>query len=242
MQLSSLFVAVVAAVGAFAQAPDPAINTPSGVQQCLATQLTFSGTSPPFIITVVPAGQAGAAPLTTVGTTSANAITWVANLPLGDYTLVIRDSLGRTNPSGEPSFLSCRRRELSPVVMCHVMFDVHHDRGFPSHFYGTFSILPGIDATCVGAAASSAPAASSPAAATSAPASSPAAATSAPAATSPAASSPASAAANTSKPASASVVSSASAAAATTSKNAASGLQPLGIAGLLGVAGVAALF
>ncbi|KAG8938373.1 hypothetical protein FRC00_000219 [Tulasnella sp. 408] len=73
MQLSSLFVAVVAAVGAFAQAPDPAINTPTGVQQCLPAQLTFSGTSPPFIITVVPAGQAGAAPLTTVGTTSANA-------------------------------------------------------------------------------------------------------------------------------------------------------------------------
>ncbi|KIO31616.1 hypothetical protein M407DRAFT_241719 [Tulasnella calospora MUT 4182] len=206
MQLSSLFVAVVAAVGAFAQAPDPAINTPTGVQQCLPVQLTFSGTSPPFIITVVPAGQAGAAPLTTVGTTSANAITWNANLALGDYTLVIRDSLGRTNPSG------------------------------------TFTILPGTDATCVGssaAPASSAPAASSPAAATSAaPASSPAPATSAPAASSPAVSS---AAAATSKASTASVVSSA-AASATTTHNAASHLQPMGIAGLVGLAGVAALF
>ncbi|KAG8948046.1 hypothetical protein FRC04_010088 [Tulasnella sp. 424] len=85
MQLSSIFLAVVAAVGAFAQttasvaqttntgAPDPSINTPSGVIQCLPVQLTFSGTSPPFIVTIVPGGQAGAAPLTTVGTTSSNA-------------------------------------------------------------------------------------------------------------------------------------------------------------------------
>ncbi|KAL6886039.1 hypothetical protein GGI43DRAFT_418571 [Trichoderma evansii] len=84
------------------QTPDPQINTPSGVVFGLPVQLTFGGTSPPFIITVLPGGQAEAAPLTTVGTFTANAATWVPNLPPGGlYTLLIRDSLGRTNPSGQ---------------------------------------------------------------------------------------------------------------------------------------------
>ncbi|KIO31612.1 hypothetical protein M407DRAFT_4924 [Tulasnella calospora MUT 4182] len=105
MQVSSFFVAIVAAVGVFAQGADPSINTPSGVAQCLIpanVQLTFSGTSPPFIITVVPAGQLGAASLAKVGTTSRNAITWVANLPANtNCNLVIRDSICRINPSGK---------------------------------------------------------------------------------------------------------------------------------------------
>ncbi|KAG8914261.1 hypothetical protein FRC01_004147 [Tulasnella sp. 417] len=104
MQLYSLFVAAFAAVGALAQdpgaVPDPSINTPTGVIQCLPVQLTFSGTSPPFIITIHPGGQADAAPLTTVGTTSETTLTWIANLPPNaNYTCVIRDSIGRTNPS-----------------------------------------------------------------------------------------------------------------------------------------------
>ncbi|KAG8974110.1 hypothetical protein FRC05_007858 [Tulasnella sp. 425] len=87
MQFSSIFLAVVAAVGAFAQTTasvaqttgpaavaDPTINTPSGVQQCLPVQLTFSGTAPPFIITIVPAGQAGAAPLETVGASNGTSL------------------------------------------------------------------------------------------------------------------------------------------------------------------------
>ncbi|KAG8914305.1 hypothetical protein FRC01_004131, partial [Tulasnella sp. 417] len=104
MRLYSLFVAAVAAVSALAQDPpavaDPSINTPTGVIECLPVQLTFSGSSPPFIITIVPGGEPGAAPLTTVGTTSETTLTWVANLPPNvNYTCVIRDSLGRTNPS-----------------------------------------------------------------------------------------------------------------------------------------------
>ncbi|KAG8948045.1 hypothetical protein FRC04_010087 [Tulasnella sp. 424] len=119
MQFSSIFLAVVAAVGAFAQTTasvaqttgpaavaDPTINTPSGVQQCLPVQLTFSGTAPPFIITIVPAGQAGAAPLETVGASNGTSITWNANLPAGqNYTCVIRDSMGRTNPSVVLAFI-----------------------------------------------------------------------------------------------------------------------------------------
>ncbi|KAG8975753.1 hypothetical protein FRB90_009428, partial [Tulasnella sp. 427] len=77
MQLSSrfLFATVVGAAGAFAQTttPDPSINTPTGVIQCQPVQLTFSGTSPPFIITVQPGGDAGAPPLVNVGTTSETA-------------------------------------------------------------------------------------------------------------------------------------------------------------------------
>ncbi|KAG8974113.1 hypothetical protein FRC05_007861 [Tulasnella sp. 425] len=80
MHLSSFFLAFGATVGTFAQTtastaqttasiaqttnpavPDPSINTPSGVIECLP---------PPFIITIVPGGEPGAAPLTTVGTTN----------------------------------------------------------------------------------------------------------------------------------------------------------------------------
>ncbi|KAG8911210.1 hypothetical protein FRC01_005844 [Tulasnella sp. 417] len=181
MQLSSLFIAVIAAVGALAQ--QITINTPQNALQCIPTLLTWSGGAPPFTITVVPAGQASAAPLVTVGPASGSSITWNTNLPEGDYTLVIRDSFNLTSVSG------------------------------------TFQILRGSTA-CMNSSVS-VPVASSPAA------------------SSPAASSSAAA---TSKPASASVVSSSAAAADTTSHNAASSLRPLGIAGLLGLAGVAALF
>ncbi|KAG9042736.1 hypothetical protein FS837_010449 [Tulasnella sp. UAMH 9824] len=106
MHLFSLFVSFVAVVGAFAQTttttgvPDPSINTPTGVIQCQPVQLTYSGTAPPFIITVMPGGQTDVAPLVSLGPTSENAITWVANLsPNNNYTLVIRDQMGRTNPS-----------------------------------------------------------------------------------------------------------------------------------------------
>ncbi|KAG8987327.1 hypothetical protein FRB90_003401 [Tulasnella sp. 427] len=207
MQLSSVFLAVVAAISAFAQAPDPAINTPSGVQQCLPVQLTFSGTSPPFIITIVPAGQPGAAPLTTVGTTSANAITWNANLPAGaSYNCVIRDSMGRTNPSGP------------------------------------FTINPG-DSSCLNgssAAAGSSAAGSSAAPATSqAPATSVVATTTAVPQTTTVAANGSSSVVTTSKASTASVVASPS---ATATKNAGSAAQPMGIAGLVGLVGAAALF
>ncbi|KAG8948048.1 hypothetical protein FRC04_010090 [Tulasnella sp. 424] len=119
MHLSSFFLAFGATVGTFAQTtastaqttasiaqttnpavPDPSINTPSGVIECLPVQLTFSGTKPPFIITIVPGGEPGAAPLTTVGTTNQTSLTWIANLPPNaNYTAVIRDSIGRTGPS-----------------------------------------------------------------------------------------------------------------------------------------------
>ncbi|KIO31613.1 hypothetical protein M407DRAFT_241715 [Tulasnella calospora MUT 4182] len=103
MQLSSFFIAIVVAVGIFAQTPavpDPSINTPTGVIQCQPVQLTCSGTQPPFVITIVPGGEANAAPLETVGTTSENAVTWMADLPTNtNYTLLIRDGMGRTAAS-----------------------------------------------------------------------------------------------------------------------------------------------
>jgi hypothetical protein len=107
MQLTYYFVALISAVGVYAQVADPGINTPGGVQQCLPVQITFSGTSPPFIITVVPGGQANAAPLETIGTTSATALTWTPQQAVGtQLTLLIRDSLGRTNPSAAFTILA----------------------------------------------------------------------------------------------------------------------------------------
>ncbi|KAG8914260.1 hypothetical protein FRC01_004146 [Tulasnella sp. 417] len=103
MRLFSLVLAAAAAIGALAQdpaVPDPSINTPTGVIQCLPVQLTFSGSAPPFIISVVYAGETGAAPLLTCGTTSENVLTWNANLPtIDNYTVLIRDANGRMNGS-----------------------------------------------------------------------------------------------------------------------------------------------
>jgi len=95
------FIALLAAVGVSAQgAADPSINTPTGVVQCLPVQITFSGTAPPFFVTIQPGGNANAAAIVDLGSTSSNSITWIANQPAGtSLTLVIRDSQGRTNPS-----------------------------------------------------------------------------------------------------------------------------------------------
>jgi len=215
MQIISLFAVLAAAVGVFSQAPDPAINTPEGVTECLPVQLTFSGSAPPFVITVQPGGQAGAAPLVTVGTTSATSITWDVNLAAGtSCTLVIRDSEGRTNPSG------------------------------------TFTILPGQSTTCLTASASTAPAtvgaATSSAAVVATTTSAGGAVVSTTASAAVVApitssSSSSSAAASVSASHSSSSTSSAAAAATSTKSGASALQQPLGIVGLLGLAGAAVL-
>ncbi|KAG8904530.1 hypothetical protein FRB99_001613 [Tulasnella sp. 403] len=204
MQLKSFLVALVAAVGVFGQTTtpaDPSINTPTGVTECLPVQLTFSGTQGPWIITVQPAGQAGAAPLTTVGTAPAGttAITWNVNLPAGTAgTLVIRDGLGRTNPSAPFTVLANPTGNVSCL--------------------GTNTVAPASSVPASSAPASSAPASS---AAGSTPASVPA---STPVTTPAGASSAPAASAQT-----------------TSTRNSASSIQPLSLAGLLGIVGVAAL-
>ncbi|KAG8944940.1 hypothetical protein FRC03_001864 [Tulasnella sp. 419] len=96
------FVALIATtfVNAQAGAADPTINTPSGVVVCLPVMLTFSGTQPPFILEIHPGGQPDTPALKTFEPTSANSLTWVVDQPAGtSLTLVIRDAIGRTNPS-----------------------------------------------------------------------------------------------------------------------------------------------
>jgi len=103
MYFAKALFAVAAIAGVFAQTPDPQINTPSGVVECLPIQLTFSGSAPPFVITIEAfTGTGYSTDLTTVGTTSSTSITWTANLPPNGsgYIAVIRDGQGRLGASG----------------------------------------------------------------------------------------------------------------------------------------------
>ncbi|KAG8970580.1 hypothetical protein FRC03_006709 [Tulasnella sp. 419] len=95
------FIAFLAAVAVNAQGgADPSINTPTGVVQCLPVQLTFSGTAPPFFISIHPGGQPDTPALKTFENVSGNSVTWTVDQPAGrQLTLVIRDAQGRTNPS-----------------------------------------------------------------------------------------------------------------------------------------------
>jgi len=198
MQLSSILVALVAATGIFAQTADPQVNTPQGVTECEPVLLTFAGSSPPFTITVVPGGQAGAAPLTTIGSgLTGTSVTWNVNLPAGtSCTLVIRDSRGSTNESA------------------------------------IFSVLAGSSSSCLtgSPAVASTPVGTSAAAETTANAVTNAVpvggTTTVPVTT------------TTTHP----TVTVGSAATTSSKPNAASSLQPVGVAGLLGLVGLAALF
>ncbi|KDQ15948.1 hypothetical protein BOTBODRAFT_31400 [Botryobasidium botryosum FD-172 SS1] len=98
MKLSIAAIAALLAPAVLAQTPltDPSINTPVDVVECQPTDLTFGGTAPPFIISIIPGGQAGAAPLETLGTSSGPSLTWVANITAGTkVTFEIRDAQGR---------------------------------------------------------------------------------------------------------------------------------------------------
>ncbi|KDQ15947.1 hypothetical protein BOTBODRAFT_277221 [Botryobasidium botryosum FD-172 SS1] len=97
MKFSVAAFAALLATTVFAQTPsDPAVNTPVGVVVCQPASITVSGTHPPFILSVIPANQVGAAAIETLGTlAAAGAFTWNVNLAAGTaITFQVKDATG----------------------------------------------------------------------------------------------------------------------------------------------------
>jgi len=106
--LKTLAVAVVAllALGVNAQLM---INTPSGVTQCQNSQLTWSGTTDPVQISVLPGGQISAQPLELLpSVASGNAQTWLCDIQANiQVTFAIRDvNTGQVAYSGLVTILA----------------------------------------------------------------------------------------------------------------------------------------
>ncbi|GAA5879557.1 hypothetical protein JCM1840_003317 [Sporobolomyces johnsonii] len=72
------------------------INSPASVTVCLPQQLTISGGTPPYTITVLPAGHTGGVPIETLPTVNApGSVTWLVDIPAGQtVTFSVRDSTG----------------------------------------------------------------------------------------------------------------------------------------------------
>ncbi|GAA5969826.1 hypothetical protein JCM21900_001009 [Sporobolomyces salmonicolor] len=72
------------------------ITSPASVTVCLPQQLTVSGGTPPYTITVLPGGQTGGVPLETLPTVNApGSVTWLVDIPSGqNVTFSVRDSTG----------------------------------------------------------------------------------------------------------------------------------------------------
>ncbi|ORY74537.1 hypothetical protein BCR35DRAFT_254921, partial [Leucosporidium creatinivorum] len=84
------FFALVALEGVVAQQ----IDSPTVLVQCSPVRLTFSGGAPPYVIDVIPGGDAGAVALESINAVS-SPLTWTVDLAAGtNVTLRLRDSTG----------------------------------------------------------------------------------------------------------------------------------------------------
>lgn len=71
------------------------INTPSSVVQCQPVLLTWSGGTPPYYITLIPAGQVSAPALETFPTQTGNSLTWIVDQQQGaSFNIAIKDNTG----------------------------------------------------------------------------------------------------------------------------------------------------
>ncbi|KAF7796639.1 hypothetical protein EIP86_007821 [Pleurotus ostreatoroseus] len=92
----------LAAVAPVALADPLTINTLTGVVQCQPVKLTWSGGTPPYFLSLVPANQPAANPLEQFPVQQGTDLTWDVNLPAGtSFTTVIKDSTGQPNYSSE---------------------------------------------------------------------------------------------------------------------------------------------
>ncbi|EJU04712.1 hypothetical protein DACRYDRAFT_20356 [Dacryopinax primogenitus] len=73
------------------------IFTPSSAVQCEPVLVTWTATnSPPYIISVIPGGQVGAAAIENIGTFTSTSVTWSVDIPAGtSLTLQLRDGTGQ---------------------------------------------------------------------------------------------------------------------------------------------------
>ncbi|BEI85039.1 hypothetical protein CcaverHIS002_0504400 [Cutaneotrichosporon cavernicola] len=94
---SAIFAATVLALGVLAQ-EGPKINTPTALVTCQPSKISWTGGVPPYFVSALPGGQAGAAPLKDWGQQSGTELTWVVDLPAGtSISMQVKDSNGDVN-------------------------------------------------------------------------------------------------------------------------------------------------
>ncbi|KAF8573942.1 hypothetical protein K439DRAFT_1198637 [Ramaria rubella] len=107
----SIALFALAAVGVNAQGL--IINTPSSIVECEPTQITFSGGTPPYFISILPGGQISAQAIENLpNQNGGTSTTWIANIAAGTpITFGIKDSTGATNFAAmvtiQPGSTSC---------------------------------------------------------------------------------------------------------------------------------------
>ncbi|KIJ12819.1 hypothetical protein PAXINDRAFT_14382 [Paxillus involutus ATCC 200175] len=73
------------------------INTPASVTECEPTQFNWSGGTPVYYLSLVPAGQPSAPPFKQFPTQSGTSYTWNTDLGSGtSFTISLKDSTGLT--------------------------------------------------------------------------------------------------------------------------------------------------
>jgi len=91
------------------------VNSPANVVQCEPTQLTWTGGSPPYYLSLIPAGQPSAPAIKEFPTQQGNSYTWMVDLQQGtSFTIEVKDSTGTPayssietiNPSSDSSCLN----------------------------------------------------------------------------------------------------------------------------------------
>jgi len=81
---AAAFSLALSAALAAAQTTTPLLNTPTGVQECFRTQLTWTGGTGPYQILVLPGGQPSAAPLEDLGDMlTGNSFSWLCKEAAG---------------------------------------------------------------------------------------------------------------------------------------------------------------
>ncbi|KIM84845.1 hypothetical protein PILCRDRAFT_87227 [Piloderma croceum F 1598] len=97
--MNPVFFSLVFAAVAFGQSLT--INTPSNPVECQPTQLTWTGGSPPYFLSIFPGGEPTGTALEDLGQQNATQFTWIADLAAGTSCgFSLKDSTGLLAQSG----------------------------------------------------------------------------------------------------------------------------------------------
>ncbi|KAF9565218.1 hypothetical protein CPC08DRAFT_720580 [Agrocybe pediades] len=97
------------------------INTPTSVVQCQPQLLTWSDGTAPFYLTVIPGGQASAAPLKSFDPQNGNSMTWIVDIAGGtSVTIALKDGTGAMAYTDQVNIQtsSDSRFSLKPLYSC----------------------------------------------------------------------------------------------------------------------------